>query len=371
MTRREDLRLVEAVAAGDAKAWDRFVERTADTVHAAAAAVFPAPRADAEALALYRQLQINDFAALRDYDGRSTLATFLSLRLAELMIERILALLIDDAEHGWAAFQAFYSDEIRRIVGRRFAAAPGGALDDGSGMEDKLQDVLERLVADDYRRLRSYDGKGSFTGFVRATVRNICADLGRAMLGRRRLPAAIEKLDPVHHTIFKEIYWNGVGREDLPRLLRDGDGRALEAVAVEAALARVDQAAGAGAFVAVRATARNTVRLDGENAHARATANRLADGGASPEEAVLLTEHEAELDKLTGALGTAMASLPAEARLYLQYRFLEEPPLAPRQIAPLMNLPVAEIYRRRKAWEAALKTELKAQGVENLAVLSV
>ena len=107
MTWSEDRRLIEAVAQGDGKAWTAFVDRTAGWVHAAARTVFAETQADEEALRLFQKLRDNHFAALRDYNGRSTLETFLSLRLADLLVERILALLIEDASR-----MAGYDDTV-------------------------------------------------------------------------------------------------------------------------------------------------------------------------------------------------------------------------------------------------------------------
>lgn len=368
MTRNKNRRLVGAVMRGDSKAWDVFVDRVADTVYGAALIVFPAEQAEAEALILFGSLRVNDYAALRDYDGRSQLETFLSLRLAELLIERILALLIDDPDRGWLAFQEFYANDIRRLVTRAFPN--NTAFEDGSSTEDKIQDVYEKLIADDYRRLRSFGGKGSFTGFVRKTVTNICADLTRTMIGRRRLPAAVEKLAALDQQVFRQIHWHNVRVDELGHILRDGEGRAYEIHDIQAALVRVDRVVVAGVS-SNRPTGRNTVRIDGEDKVAIAVASSLSDGGATPEEALIAAETGATWEKLMISLATAMDRLPGDARLYLRYRFLEVPPLSPRDIAPLMSIPVAEIYRRRKNWEASLAKELSALGVVNLEALSV
>lgn len=372
MAKNQQAQLVAAVLSGDRSAWSRFVELAADTVFSSAATVFPDYEVEAEALALFEALRRNEFAALRDYDGQADLKTFLALKLADLLVERILGLLTENAERGWAAFQEFFGDDIRRIVARRFRGLAGAsALDDGSSVDDKIQDVLEKLIENDFRRLRSYSGSGSFAGYLRRTVTHICADLSRAMIGRRRLPAPVEKMPAVEQSVFKELYWHGTRRDDLHRVLRSVDGQSVDAPVVEAAADRVSAVVGCRAQGPSRPTMANTVRLDSMDGSGAAAAASLADAGTNPEEALLSGQANDAVEDLMSALRRALDSLPQEARLYLHYRFIEEPPLAPRQIAPLLSLPVEEIYRKRKSWELALLNELKAHGVENLAALSV
>ncbi len=368
MSRNKNWYLVEAVISGDGKAWSAFVDRMADVIYSAALMVFPADEAEAESLRLFERLRANDFAALRDYDGRSHLETFLTLRLAELLIERILGLLIDDSDRGWAAFQEFYENDIRRLVARNFPTVT--ALEDGSSVEDKIQDVYEKLIANDYKRLRGFGGKGSFTGYVRKTVSHICADLRRSMIGRRRLPSAIEKLPALEQQIFRQIQWHRTRADELIHTLRDSDGHAYESSEIQAALATVDKII-AEINTPERPTGRNTIRIDGDDNLALAVTSRLSDSGATPEEAVIEAQSDTAWEKLLSCLSIAMERLPEDARLYLRYRYLEIPPLAPRDIAPLMRIPITEIYRRRQSWETALAAELSSLGIDNLEALSV
>ena len=356
--RLPDRVLVAAVIDGDAEAWSAFVERTAEIVHGAAAAIFPIAEAESEALDLFRRLADNGFVHLRAYDGRATLATFLQLKLADLLVERSLGLLATEPERGWAAFALFFDRDIKRVVARHFP---------GDNIEDPLQDVRAKLIADDYKRLRAYSGHGSFTGFLRRTVGNICIDLQRAITGRRRLPAAIENLDQLAQIVFREIYWNGVSRDALPQRILDG-GHGPEAI--EAAVAQIDALAAAGAFT-IHARPIHVPIDDDRDGTTPPLSARLADEHASPEAALIEKQQDGLSVELFAALETAMTRLPDDARLYLQLRFLHEPPLAPRDIASLMNIDRETIYRRREAWEAALRGELVNLGVENIDALSV
>src|SRR5262249_45792111 len=138
--------------------------------------------------------------------------------------------------------------DIDRIIARRFP----DAVDSGRH-EDVYHDLVTDLVEDGYRRIRAYDGQGSFGGFVLRIVNNLCIDLLRKEMPRRRLPAAIKRLEAVEQEVFRQLYWENCPPERLPAALRaksvaHGGSDAIKAAvaAVRAALPPNYQPAGEG-----------------------------------------------------------------------------------------------------------------------------
>ena len=87
-----------------------------------------------------------------------------------------------------------------RTIARRFRTCPGQVgREGGRSPEDLYQDIVERLIKDDYRRIRKYQGHGSFIGYIRKVVENLCYDIMRSPgpgRGEVDLPPGAEFADP-------------------------------------------------------------------------------------------------------------------------------------------------------------------------------
>lgn len=188
----KDLRLIRDVAAARPGAWDVLTGRIADTVWTACLILEGGDDGRArDAFALVLDgLRADSCRRLRDYDGSSRIETFVTLLSREILIERLLGNLIQGRKQGWPALEHFFAADIRRIVARRL---PGADQDDAR--RDAYQEICLRLVEDDFRRLRAYQGTGSFGGFVLHMVDRLAIDIVRRDLGRGE---AETKPRPVH-----------------------------------------------------------------------------------------------------------------------------------------------------------------------------
>jgi RNA polymerase sigma factor (sigma-70 family) len=102
-------------------------------------------------------------------------------------LPRVLAGILDEhdqsrREEAWADFVASYSKLIL-YVARRFGGDHDAAM-------DRYTAVLERLRADDFRRLRTYvaDGRSEFSTWLVVVAQRICLDDRRHRYGRLRRP---------------------------------------------------------------------------------------------------------------------------------------------------------------------------------------
>lgn len=188
----KDLRLIRDVAAARPEAWDVLTGRIADTVWTACLILEGSDDARArDAFALVLEgLRADSFRRLRGYDGSSRIETFVTLLTREILIERLLGNLVQGRKQGWPALEHFFAADIRRIVARRL---PGADQDDTR--HDAYQEICLRLVEDDFRRLRAYQGTGSFGGFVLHMVDRLAIDIVRRDQGRGEAEA---KHRPVH-----------------------------------------------------------------------------------------------------------------------------------------------------------------------------
>ena len=225
--------------------------------------------------------------------------------------------------------------------------------------------MVSALIENGYRRILAYDGQGSFGGFVLRIVNNLCVDRLRKDVPRRRLPAAIQRLPETEQEVFRQLYWEKCPEHQLGAVLR---ARKIElgAEAIATAVAAV-RAALPRNFAAGEEDSRpRLVALPGA-ADGRAGEGDLPDDRPTPEDAVIAGEDENTLEQATGALKAAIARLPQEIRLYLQYVMSGDSDLAPRDIARLMARPVTDIYRLRQQAERLLRQALSENSaVKNL-----
>jgi RNA polymerase primary sigma factor len=335
-----DRALVGAALAGDRTAAERLVRRIADTVWTSCLLLDGGDEAAREAFAaVLAALQANGFARLRPYDGRSRLEIFVALLSRDILAERLLRAFRDDPRAGWTVFQRFFQADLQRLILRRL---PGPQRQDLR--RDAYQEVCLGLIEADYRRIRAYNGSGSFTGFVLHTVDRLLIDFVRSIGSRRRLPAAIKRLPALEQEIFRQIHWQGATPEagSLARLLAARLDPAPAEGAVAAALAKVAASLPPGYGAAV------------EGAGQHVALSELAEGAAeglieeSPEDVALAQEADRLLSVAAAVVRDVAEGMPEPERAYLRIALGGAEPLPAREMARLMGIPVEEIYKLKQ-----------------------
>jgi RNA polymerase primary sigma factor len=306
---------------------------------------------EAAFLEVIEGLKADGYARLAAFDGRARLSTYLAIVARDVLADRLARSFVEAPQRAWVRFERFFGADIRRRVAQRFPRDTGGR-------EDSYQEVCLRLIEDDYRRIRAYDGHGSFTGYVLTVVERILIDLLRREAPRRRLPAAVARLSPLDQQVYTAIVWDRhpVDPDRLAMVLRGRLESDPDAAEVRMAVERVARLAP----LAPAAPAAEMVSLDtsGEDGEAFA----VADSGITPEEHLLEAEEEQTRTGLLAAVKAAADKLPADERLYLQLVFSATDPLPAREIARLMHLPVQDVYRlkqRAQRWLAEMAAQLE------------
>lgn len=336
---QSELALVAAVVSGDSAAATRFLEIAGPTLWAVIQKLEGVgPDGQATFLEIIAAFKADGYARLKAFDRRARLSTYLALVARELLSERLARRLIETPSDAWAAFERFFAADIRRRIAQRFPR-------EVAAHADVYQDVCLKLVENDFRRIRAYDGRGSFIGYVLTVVERIVIDRMRRDAPRRRLPAAVARLAALDREIYIAVVWESCpadGRRLAAalqgRLDRDPDAaeihRAIERIT---AVARLEPAAATGVGGVVPLDA--LTGTDGLS---------IADRSPDPEQHLLLAEEAKSRADLLAAVKLAAAGLPADERAYLQAIFSATEPLPPREIASILGCPVEEIYRLRQ-----------------------
>jgi RNA polymerase primary sigma factor len=345
-----DKALLAAVLRGAVGAAEALTRSMADLVWTACGRV---TRDAAEAEAAFRDamagLGANGFSRLRDYDGRARVKIYVALVVRDLLLERAIKLLVLDAGRGWPAFEAFFGEDMRRMIER---ALPGSG--NRQNREDAYQSVCEALLKNDLQRLRAYSGRGSPSGFVLHTIENLVIDFVRTIVPRRRLPAAIQRLPDLDQAVFRLIYWDRLAADPAGLLdhLSVPDQVPLTGIAVAEAIGRVRQALPAG----YHAEPRGARMVDLSAAEDFALAEGSQDYRVPTPEDNLVDGQAADLlEQALEALQQALPGLAAAERLYLQLALSGQPA---REIARLLCLPVEDVHKLAQRLKRRLRDQL-------------
>jgi RNA polymerase primary sigma factor len=347
LSRNFEHALVKAVLSGEAGAANQFLEHVSTTLWSIVVKL-GGNGADGEAAFLHivASLKADDFARLRGFDGRSRLATYLSLVARDVLADQLAGQFSRAPHEAWQRFSRYFETDIRSRIGRQLPSKLGRA-----GREDAYQEVCLKLIENDFRRIRSYGGRGSFTGYVLTVVDRILIDLIRREAPRRRLPAAIARLSPLDQAIYAAVVWEGYP-QDADRLAAALRGKLAEdptaaditqSVARLVGIVRLERAS-----PATEATSLETLLGEGGGLS-------VADSSPTPEDHLLLFEEEQRRAALVAAVNAAAEKLPTDERLYLQIVFSANEPLPARGIARLMGCPVEEVYRLKQRTQRWLK----------------
>jgi RNA polymerase primary sigma factor len=335
-----DERLVARVLGGDAAAAREFVELAGSIVWPAVRQlVGEGPEAETAFLTVMRALKHNGAARLRRFDGGCELPRFLLLTARDVLAEEVARTFSLDPNRAWRRFERFFAADIKRRVRARFPRA------DAFQRDDLYQEVTLKLVEGDYKRIRSFSGNGSFTGYVLGVVENLLRDLVRREAPRRRLPAAVERLSPLHQSVFAAVVWRDIppSPERLAPALRTALGEEVDRDALMEALAdlapHMDRVR---TEAALRPTAASAADL------AEGEFEKLADPAPGAEEQIIRDAEEAKREALVALIRRKADDLPKADRLYLQLIFYQAEPAKPREIAKTMSVPVEEVYRLRE-----------------------
>ncbi|MGB8277940.1 MAG: hypothetical protein WCF20_08435 [Methylovirgula sp.] len=352
--------LLARVIAGDAAAAPEFLRIAIPPISVAIEKI-ETDEEERHAALLYvlGKLKDDGYRRLRAFDGRARLASFLILVARELLAQRAAGQLFEDSNTGWVRFTRIFDQDIQARIAMRFPHDAGNAR-----WEDIYQDICEKLVESDCRRLRAYSGEGNFIGFVLTIVDRLLIDIMRREAPRRRLPAAIKRMPQLEQEIYMAVAWKACAPDAarLAEVLRSRLAADPEPDVIRDALARVMDVMTPLQGDTPRRP--KTVSLD---AIIGAVEERLSDSSSTtPEDELVLAEEEKERDALIAMIRVSAEQLAADEKLYLQVVFSTSENIPRRKIAQILGCSVEEVDRLRQKtqrWFATLRKELQDNGV--------
>jgi RNA polymerase primary sigma factor len=326
---------IAALRGGDTRSARQFLEDIAPIVWTACMLLSAddgqAREAFVETMA---KLRAGNFECLAGYRGRGTLETYVALTVRDLLGARIVRLLLADRQKGWRAFEALFREDLLRLIRRRL---PGAHAEDARG--EAYQVICLAMIESDYRRIRAYQGTGSFAGFVLRTADRLLIDFLRGLASRRRLPSAVARSSALDREVFKLVHWQRLPeRADVlaPHL----SGRlepAPEPADIAAALLRVR---------GYRRISHDGYGLPRIPVELREIPDKEQ---STPEAQLVQSQEDAQLTAAIDVLTRAMETLPVAEQLYLTIALGSAQMPPSREIARLMQRPVEEIYKLKQS----------------------
>ncbi|CAB1073767.1 hypothetical protein D1AOALGA4SA_1940 [Olavius algarvensis Delta 1 endosymbiont] len=74
--------------------------------------------------------------------------------------------------------------------------------------------VLDHLRADNFKRLRAFQGKSKFSTYLYSLVNSLAIDFRRKRYGRRRIPAAVVRLGRWAEAVYRLVCWQKFSMDD-------------------------------------------------------------------------------------------------------------------------------------------------------------
>jgi RNA polymerase sigma factor for flagellar operon FliA len=210
--------------------------------------------------------------------------------------------------------------------------------------EELASTVRLKLVEDDYRVLRRFEGKSSLGTYLTMVVQRMFLDFLRARRGRKRPSAEARRLGAVAIQLERLLYWDGFGFDEACRILRENHG-------VRVPWQELEEMAG-------RLRRPTEHREEGGE-----TVDHLAGAVERPDAALAERQSREEAERVVGVLEEALAALDAEDRLILRMRFEEG--LTVADVARALHLPQKPLYRRIARLLRTLRREMEARGLRS------
>ena len=219
---------------------------------------------------------------------------------------------------------------------------------DGQNAEDFRSWVYLRLIQDDYRVLRKFEGRSTFATFIAVVVRHLALDYQNKIWGKWRPTAAAKKLGPVAVELERLVVRDGTDLREAYALLMSGDEDLSEA--------ELDAITG-------QLPLRPRRRFE-----AAAALDHVGCTG-SVEGRVRSAERRNRLESVQTALRSALASLDDGDRDLVRRRFRDGQTIS--NIATNLGLERRMLYTRMARCLVRLRKSLESRGLSSEDIVAV
>lgn len=246
-----------------------------------------------------------------------------------------------------------------------FAAPSLLPRSDGLSQENEadelLNEVLDRLKADDFKALREFRGKAKLTTYITTIISNLVVDLVRQKKGRSRARERAQEMGEVGCRLYDLVFGRGCSVTEAQGHLEIVYGILEPLESLQLMLGRMrgrEKAFAWGGEPGSSWLAPGKEITDDDT-----TEIVVADPAHNAEELLISGQKEATVRR---ALAEVVADLSGEERLMIRMRFPgdeEEEPKSPREIASILGLSEKAVDARIRRALARMREVLIGRGL--------
>jgi RNA polymerase sigma factor for flagellar operon FliA len=239
-------------------------------------------------------------------------------------------------------------ERVDRIIA--FTCRRGGLSEDES--EELRAETHLRLVDDDYRLIREFDGRSELGTYLVVVIQRLMLDFRNQRWGKWRPSAAARRAGTVAVQLETLVIRDGFEFGEAYEILRRNRGVTASREELHLLL--------------------HTFPLrHGKASRQRVSMERAqpATGAESVERPLTEAIEETTEDRLVDALRTGLGNLDPEDRLVLRMIYLDGHPIS--VVARSLGLDQRRLYRRVERLQKALRTALESRGLERDRVIDL
>lgn len=214
---------------------------------------------------------------------------------------------------------------------------------EGKDVEDFTSYVVEKLIENDYRRIRAFRGKSSLTTYLYTVVTRLSIDKARSITGRWHPSLAARNMGPLAMDLEDLVYHRGYPFDAAREILKSRFNPPLN----DDELERLFHAL--------------PTRNRPEKENSPGDASEFPDQSPTPEGHLLNKEKKKERERLASIITEMMASLGEEDRLLLRMKF--EDGLKISKIARRLDRQRGEVDRKINSFLVRVKERILAKGL--------
>lgn len=214
---------------------------------------------------------------------------------------------------------------------------------EGKEAEDFTSFVVEKLVEDDYRKIREFQGKSSLTTYLYTVVTRLSIDRDRSLTGRWHPSQAARNMGPLAMDLEELVYRRGYSFDSALEILKSRSNPPIS----DDALERIFHAL--------------PVRNRPEKESSVGDASEFPDQDPTPEGHLLIDEKNKVLAKLDSIITEKKTSLGEEDCFILRMKFEDD--LKVSEIARRLGRERGEVDRKIKLILVQMKEKILAKGL--------
>ncbi|MEO5357379.1 MAG: sigma-70 family RNA polymerase sigma factor [Nitrospirae bacterium YQR-1] len=222
----------------------------------------------------------------------------------------------------------------------------------GPELQDCTGRVLEKLIEEDYKKIRAYGGRSSFKTYITTVVRCLIIDIFRETEGRQRVSGSVKAQGKTAEILYKLIIRDGIPIDEATEILSKNYKISITTDEVYK--------------LAETFSKKDRIKIDPIDSY---SIDEIAPGNATPESVMEEQRLQTLYSKVMIAVQIITSQLLPEEILMINMRFQDN--INVSEIARILKVERAAIDKGLKTIFVKLKEELLKRGISKSGIQEV